>query len=101
MGRRQARRGRGHGFKCDRLIAAGRVRRRCAGEGLEAALVRRGQGNRKPRSLDGGSGARLVALARPQPPEGRSRWTTRPLADRPGGPGTVGKTWKKRHEAVA
>ena len=52
--------------------AAGRVRRRCAGEGLEAALVRREQGNRKRRSLDGGGEAKLVALACPQPPEGRS-----------------------------
>ncbi len=69
--------------------AAGRVRRRCAGEGLEAALVRRGQRNRKARSLDGGGEAKPVALACPQPPEGRSRWTTRPLADRRGGLGTV------------
>ncbi len=65
--------------------AAGRVRRRCAGEGLEAALVRREQGNRKRRSLDGGGEAKLVALACPQPPEGRSRWTMQLLADRPGG----------------
>ncbi len=84
--------------------AAGRVRRRCAGEGLEAALVRRGQRNRKRRSLDGGGEAKLVALACPQPPEGRSRWTMQLLADRPGGLGTVDtisdetvrKTLKKR-----
>ncbi len=68
---------------------AGRVRRRCAGEGLEAAPGRREQGNRKARSLDGGGEGRLVALACPQPPEGRSRWTMQPLADRPGGLGTV------------
>ncbi len=68
---------------------AGRVRRRCAGEGLEAAPVRREQRNRKARSLDGGGGGRLVALACPRPPEGRSRWTMQLLADRPGGLGTV------------
>ncbi len=67
--------------------AAGRVRRRCAGEGLEAAPGRRERRNRKPRS-PGGEG-RLVALACPQPPEGRSRWTMRPLADRLVEPGIV------------
>ncbi len=83
--------------------AAGRVRRRCAGEGLEAAPGRRERRNRKPRSPGGGGGGRLVALACPQPPEGRSRWTMRLPADRPGGletvdtvpDGTVGTALKK------
>ncbi len=59
-----------------------RVRRRCVEEGLEAALVRREQRNRKARSLDGGGEAKLVAIACSQPPEGRSRWTMQLLADR-------------------
>ena len=59
-----------------------RVRRRCVEEGLAAALVRRRQKNRKPRSLDGEGEAKLVALACPQPPEGRSHWTMQLLADR-------------------
>ena len=59
-----------------------RVRRRCVEEGLEAALVRREQKNRKARSLDGVGEAKLVALACSQPPEGRSRWTMQLLADR-------------------
>ncbi len=80
-----------------------RVRRRCVEEGLEAALVRREQRNRKARSLEGGGEGRLVAIACPQPPEGRSRWTMQLLADRPGGleivdtisDETVRKTLKK------
>ncbi len=97
------------------VSTAGRVRRRCAGEGLEAALVRREQENRKARSLDGVGEGRLVALACPQPPEGRSRWTMQLLADRPGGleivdtisEGTVGKTlkngmkpWPRRYRCI-
>ena len=66
-----------------------RVRRRCVEEGLEAALVRREQRNRKPRSLDGAGEAKPAALARSRPPEGRSRRTMQLPADRPGGPGIV------------
>ena len=62
-----------------------RVRRRCVEEGLEAALGRRQQLNRRQRKLDGaldGAGeARLIALTCSQPPEGRASWTLRLLAD--------------------
>ena len=58
-----------------------RVRRRCVEEGLEAALGRRQQLNRRQRKLDGAGEARLIALTCSQPPEGRAGWTLRLLAD--------------------
>ena len=59
-----------------------RVRKRCVLEGLEAALERRKQVNRKPRKLDGAAEAQLVALACSDPPEGRARWTLKLLGER-------------------
>ena len=59
-----------------------RVRRRCVEEGVEAALGRRHQVNRRPGKLDGDGEARLVAMACSQPPEGRAGWTLQLLADR-------------------
>lgn len=59
-----------------------RVRRRCVEEGLEAALGRRQQVNRRPRKLDGEGEARLTAMACSQPPEGRASWPLQLLADR-------------------
>ena len=59
-----------------------RVRRRCVEEGIEAALNRRPQANRRPKVLDGEAEARLVAAACGEPPEGRAKWTLRLLADR-------------------
>ena len=60
-----------------------RIRRRFVQEGIEVAL---GARSRKPRphrrKLDGEKEARLIALACSQPPEGRTRWTLRMLADR-------------------
>ncbi len=64
------------------VSTAERVRRRCVEEGIGAALVRRRQVNRKPRSLDGAAEAKLVAIACSRPPEGRSHWTMQRLADR-------------------
>ena len=52
-----------------------RVRQRCVMEGIEAAVERREQANRKPRKLDGEAEAKLVALACSQPPAGHARWT--------------------------
>lgn len=60
----------------------GRVRRRCVEEGVEAALGRRQQVNRRPRKLDGQGEAHLTFLACSQPPEGRAGWTLKLLADR-------------------
>ena len=58
-----------------------RVRRRCVEEGLEAALGRRQQLNRRQRKLDGAGEAHLIALACSLPPEGRAGWTLQLLAD--------------------
>ena len=58
-----------------------RVRRRGVEEGLEGALGRRQQLNRRRRKLGGAGEARLTALACSQPPEGRAGWTLRLLAD--------------------
>jgi len=59
-----------------------RVRRQFVEEGLEAALARRKPRRQYRRTLDGDGEAHLVALACQKPPEGRSRWTLRLLADR-------------------
>ncbi|MBD2309542.1 helix-turn-helix domain-containing protein [Chroococcidiopsis sp. FACHB-1243] len=58
-----------------------RVRQRLVEEGLEAALSRKFQENRKPRRLDGEIEAQLIALACSTPPSGQRSWTMRMLAD--------------------
>ena len=58
-----------------------RVRRRCVEEGLERALGRKEQFNRRRKKLDGQGEAHLIALACSQPPEGRVSWTLQMLAD--------------------
>ena len=58
-----------------------RVRRRCVEEGLERALGRKEQLNRRPKKLDGHDEAQLIALACSQPPEGRAYWTLQLLAE--------------------
>lgn len=59
-----------------------RVRKQFVEEGLDAALERRRPCRTYRRRLDGDAEAHLVALACQTPPEGRSRWTLRLLADR-------------------
>ena len=59
-----------------------RVRQAFVERGLEAALQRKKPTGRQYRKLDGAQEARLIALACGAPPEGRSRWTLRLLADR-------------------
>ena len=59
-----------------------RVREAFVEEGLEAALERRKPRRQYERALDGDGEAHLIALACQKPPEGRSRWTLRLLADR-------------------
>ena len=60
-----------------------RVRQRLVEQGLQAAVERAKQKNRKAPKLDGEQEAHLVALAcQEQPPEGYSRWTLRLLAER-------------------
>ena len=59
-----------------------RVRERFRAEGLSAALFRRPPKNTKPRKLDGGQEAHLIALACSEPPDGRRKWSIRLLAER-------------------
>jgi len=59
-----------------------RVRKRFVGEGFEAALRPKPTTRTYLRKLDGKGEARLITLACSDPPEGRSRWTLRLLADR-------------------
>lgn len=59
-----------------------RVRKQFVEEGLEAALQRRKSRRQYQRTLDGDGEAHLVALTCQKPPEGRSRWTLRLLAER-------------------
>lgn len=59
-----------------------RVRRQCVEEGLEAALERKVQKNRRQRLLDGEGEAKLAMVACPEPPDGRARWTLKLLGDR-------------------
>ena len=59
------------------------IRRRFAGQGIDAALNRKKRAM-PPRAkiLDGDKEARLIALSCSEPPEGRGRWTLQLLADR-------------------
>lgn len=59
-----------------------RVRRRLVEQGLEAALNRKFQHNRRAKKLDGRGEAFLVATACSAAPEGRTSWTLKLLADR-------------------
>ena len=58
-----------------------RVRRRCVEEGIEAALGRKQQLNRRQKKLDEQGEAHLIALACSEPPEGWVSWTLELLAD--------------------
>lgn len=57
------------------------LRKRLVEEGLEGALERHKRQN-YAHKLDGDAEARLIAIACSKPPEGRSEWTLRLLADR-------------------
>lgn len=59
-----------------------RVRQRFVEQGLPAALVPKPSERVYPRLLDGAQEARLIALACSPPPEGKSHWTLRLLAER-------------------
>lgn len=64
------------------LITVGRIRQRFVEQGLEAALNRQVQKNRKRKKLDGEAEAFLVATACSAAPDGRQSWTLKLLADR-------------------
>jgi transposase len=60
-----------------------RIRQRFVEDGLDAALGGRGHAPRPYlQRMDGEQEARLIALACGSPPEGRSRWTLRLLAEK-------------------
>jgi transposase len=60
-----------------------RVRQRFVERGVEAALERKKQDRPSvPRKLDGRAEARLIAVACSAPPEGRTAWTLKLLADK-------------------
>lgn len=59
-----------------------RIRQRFVDEGIESALSRRPHANPKSRKIDGEQEAHLVALCCSTPPEGRSRWTLKLLANK-------------------
>jgi transposase len=59
-----------------------RVRKEFVEQGFDAALERRKSHRQYQRKLDGDGEAYLIALACSKAPEGRSRWTSRLLADR-------------------
>ena len=58
------------------------VRRRFALDGLDAALYRKEQQNRKARALDGAAEAFLIATVCSAPPNGQKRWSLHLLADK-------------------
>ena len=92
-----------------------RVCRRCVEEGIEAALGRKRQVNRRPKRMDGqgeahpisSTGQALIALACGEQSKGRVGWTLKLLADRlveceiveSISPETVRQTLKKRTQA--
>lgn len=51
-------------------------------EGLESALKRKEQPNRRPKIIDGEKEAYLIALACSETPVGKSSWTLQMLADK-------------------
>ncbi len=85
-----------------------RLRKRCVLEGLEAALRRREQENRRPKLLDGAKEVKRVTLTCSSPPEGCVRWTLKLLAGRlmemeiveSISKETVRKTLKKRRSSL-
>ena len=58
-----------------------RVRERFVEQGFAAALLPQPSTRRYERAFDGAQEARLIALACSAPPEGKSRWTLRLLAE--------------------
>ena len=59
-----------------------RIRKRFVEQGLESALNRKEQKNRRAPIIDGKTEAFLIATACSEAPEGHQRWTIRLLANR-------------------
>ena len=64
------------------VLTVQQVRRRLVEDGLDAALFRKVQHNRKARALDGHAEAFLIATVCSAPPEGSARWSLVLLKDR-------------------
>jgi len=64
------------------VVTVSRIRQRFVEQGLESALNRQVQKNRKQKKLDGEAEAFLMATACSAAPEGRKSWTLKLLADR-------------------
>ena len=58
-----------------------RIRKRCVEEGIESALNRKEQLRRRRKILEGEGEARLIAIACSEPPDSRTSWTLKLLAD--------------------
>jgi transposase len=58
------------------------IRKKWVELGLEQALERRPQQNRRPPKLEGKAEAKLIACSCGPAPEGRSKWTLKLLADK-------------------
>lgn len=67
-------------FECN-VSTVYRLRKRLVEDGFDSVLRHGNTGKHKQRKLDGKAEAHLIALACSQPPEGRTRWTVRLLAD--------------------
>jgi transposase len=64
-------------------VTVAKIRQRFVTEGLEETLKHyRGPNREYPHKLDGRQEAHLLALAHSAPPEGRTRWSLRLLADK-------------------
>ena len=59
-----------------------RVRQRFVCEGIESALSRKKQQNRRAKIIDGEKEAYLIALACSETPIGQAKWTLQMLADK-------------------
>jgi len=60
----------------------GRIRKRYAEEGMDAALNRRPTSRQYERKIDGKAEAHLIAMACGDAPEGYARWSLRLLSER-------------------
>jgi transposase len=59
-----------------------RVRQRFVESGIESALTRREQKNRRSKIIDGEKEAYLIAIACSETPMGQAKWTLQMLADK-------------------
>jgi hypothetical protein len=85
-----------------------RTRQRLVEEGLDAALTHKySPSSARPRIFDGAAEAKLITLARGEPPRGRSRWTLELLEEQVvelriverATDNTIGRALKKRFQA--